>query len=64
MECLYSRYSEKQTEMCMRIAKRIGLLVSGGSDFHGENKPDVKIGEVNGGYVPYELLKKIKNKVG
>ena len=63
MECLYSRYSDAQTDMCMRIAKRTGLLISGGSDFHGEDKPDVKIGTVNGGCVPYGLLEKIKERI-
>ncbi len=63
MECLYSRYSEAQTRMCMDIAERTGLLVSGGSDFHGENKPDVKPGAVCGGYVPYGLLEKIKERI-
>ncbi len=62
MECLYSRYTDAETEMCMRTAKNAGLLMSGGSDFHGANKPDVKLGVVNGGYVPYEFLLKIKEK--
>lgn len=60
MECLYSRYTDAETQMCRRAAKNAGLLMSGGSDFHGANKPDVRLGVVNGGYVPYELLKMIK----
>ena len=64
MECLYSRYSETETEMCMRVAGETGLLVSGGSDFHGANKPDVKLGCVSGGYVPYEILEKLKDRIG
>lgn len=60
MECLYSRYDDTQTEMCLRVAESVGLLKSGGSDFHGMNKPDVKLGVVNGGYVPYEFLETLK----
>lgn len=56
MECYYSEYSDEQGEMCRRAAGRAGLKMSGGSDFHGANKPDVRIGRVNGGYVPYALL--------
>lgn len=63
MECYYSRYTDEQTEMCRRIAKETGLLESGGSDYHGGNKPDVEIGVVNGGAVPYELLEKIKERI-
>lgn len=63
MECYYSRYTDEQTEMCKRIAEETGLLKSGGSDYHGGNKPDVKIGKVNGGFVPYELLEKIKERI-
>lgn len=56
MECLYSRYTDEDTAKCKRVAKKLGLKMSGGSDFHGENKPDVRLGVVNGGYVPYEFL--------
>lgn len=62
MECLYSRYTDEDTRLCQRVAEKTGLLMSGGSDFHGENKPDVELGAVNGGYVPYEFLEKIKER--
>lgn len=61
MECYYSEYSDEQSEMCRRVACEVGLKMSGGSDFHGANKPGVQLGKVNGGYVPYELLEKLKN---
>ena len=64
MECLYSRYSDEESAMCRRVAEKTGLLMSGGSDFHGANKPDVKLGCVNGGYVPYSILEKIKDRIG
>ena len=64
MECLYSRYSEEETEMCKRVARDSGLLMSGGSDFHGANKPDVKLGCVGGGHVPYEILERLKDRIG
>ena len=38
LECYYSRYSEKEIDMLLEIAGERGLLVSGGSDYHGENK--------------------------
>ena len=38
LECYYSRYSDSDEAMLVGIADRLGLLVSGGSDYHGENK--------------------------
>lgn len=60
MECYYSEYDDCQSEVCRRTAREVGLEMSGGSDFHGANKPDVKLGRVNGGHVPYELLERLK----
>ena len=64
MECLYSRYFAAETEMCFRIAAELDILPSGGSDFHGANKPDVRIGVVSGGngFVPYEYLERLKGQ--
>ncbi len=64
MECLYSRYTPAETEMCFKIARELDILPSGGSDFHGENKPDVRLGAVSGGdgYIPYEYLERLKGK--
>lgn len=61
MECLYSQYSEQQSEYLMSLAQHFGMCVTGGSDYHGSRKPDIEIGfgkgELN---VPYELLEKLK----
>jgi hypothetical protein len=62
MECLYSRYTAEDSAMCRRVAEKVGLLMSGGSDFHGANKPDVRLGVVQGGYVPYDILEKLKER--
>lgn len=62
MECLYSSYTEEQTRLCRGIAERAGLLESGGSDFHGANKPGIGLGEVSCGFVPYEVLEKLKKR--
>ncbi len=44
MEVAYSKYDEQTTALSMQIAEEFGLLPSGGSDFHGGNKPDIFIG--------------------
>lgn len=62
MECYYNCYTEEFSKMCFEICEKTGLLPSGGSDFHGENKPDVELGVVSSGYVPHGILNKIKGQ--
>ena len=44
VETMYSTYTEKQSDEIRKICLSYGLLQSGGSDFHGLNKPDIKLG--------------------
>lgn len=48
MEVAYSKYSPETTALAKRIADDFGLKYSGGSDFHGGNKPDIAIGKGRG----------------
>ncbi len=48
IECFYSRHTPEQTAYYLSLAKRYGLHVTGGSDFHGERvKPDIALGKLN-----------------
>ena len=61
MEVYYSEHSESDTKKYKAIAERLGLLVSGGSDFHGSVKPSISLGKGKGGlYIPTELLDAMK----
>lgn len=61
MECLYSEYDEVTTEKAFKLADKFGLMYSGGSDFHGDNKPHIKLGIGTGNLkIPYDWCKKIK----
>lgn len=44
MECLYSEYSESTTQLSLKMTEKYHLLPSGGSDFHGTIKPEIKLG--------------------
>lgn len=44
METRYSLYDDKTEKLAVSYAKRFGLSESGGSDFHGMNKPDISLG--------------------
>lgn len=64
METRYSKFDAVQTELAKQIAEEFELLESGGSDFHGENKPDIKIGTGKGTLdVPDEFLAKLKTRI-
>lgn len=43
-ECYYTKFTPEQIEYIVNLCKTNNLLMSGGSDFHGENKPDIKLG--------------------
>lgn len=44
METDYATYDAATTEKARAIAAEFDLLKSGGSDFHGTNKPDIRVG--------------------
>lgn len=46
LECCYSRYNSEEAEFLMNCARKSGLLITGGSDYHGTNK-DIPIGRLN-----------------
>jgi 3',5'-nucleoside bisphosphate phosphatase len=64
LEAHYSNHTPEQTAIYTEIANKHGLLISGGSDFHGENKPDIKLGTGLGDLqVPYSHLEKMKQEL-
>lgn len=64
MEVYYSTYDREQTRLALKIAEEYGLLSSGGSDFHGENKPDISIGTGKGELaVPMAFLQVLKTRI-
>jgi predicted metal-dependent phosphoesterase TrpH len=44
IEAYHSDHDQQDTELYLKLAERYGLLVTGGSDFHGEVKPEVGLG--------------------
>ena len=62
LEAIYSTYTTGEEQQMKRLARENGLLISGGSDFHGSNKPDIALGRGRGHlYIPYSVLTDIKN---
>ncbi|MGH9630245.1 MAG: PHP domain-containing protein, partial [Bryobacteraceae bacterium] len=44
IEAFHSDHSPADAERYVRIAAKYGLRVTGGSDFHGDNKPSIRLG--------------------
>ena len=62
IEAIYATYQPGDERNMKNLAKEYHLLICGGSDFHGANKPYIRIGTGMGHlYVPYEVLDNIKD---
>ena len=60
IETRYSTYSSAETRQMILLSEKMGLLESGGSDFHGANKKDIDLGTGKGGlFIPYEIYEKL-----
>ncbi len=57
IEALYSTYTAGEEAHMKSLARQYGLLITGGSDFHGSNKPDIDLGTGRGNlHVPDSIL--------
>lgn len=63
IEAIYSTYSAGEEREMRQLAARYGLLVSGGSDFHGKCKPGLEMGTGYGKLiVPEDVLTALRNE--
>ena len=61
IEAIYSTYKPHEEREIRALAAKYDLLLSGGSDFHGDNKPGLDLAVGYGRlFVPEELLQPIK----
>jgi 3',5'-nucleoside bisphosphate phosphatase len=61
IEAYHSDHTPQDTAQYLELAKRYGLLVTGGSDFHGAVKPEVKLGSGASGNlkIPADLFDRL-----
>ncbi|HNX13556.1 MAG TPA: PHP domain-containing protein [Oscillospiraceae bacterium] len=65
IEGYYTEYTPELQEKYHAMAKRLGLLISGGTDFHAAMKPHISIGVGLGDMnIPYSVLENIKEAEG
>jgi len=61
LETIYSTYSKEDQNVVRYLASKHHLAITGGSDFHGENKPDIKLGSgMNNLEIPYSILEHLQ----
>lgn len=64
IEAFYSTYTNQDVRDMQHLARKYDLLLSGGSDFHGANKPGLDLGCGYGKlYVPEDLLTEMKKRL-
>jgi predicted metal-dependent phosphoesterase TrpH len=65
IEAYHSDHARRETEQYLELAERYGLMVTGGSDFHGEVKPGVLLGTGYAGNlrIPAGLIDQLRQHV-
>jgi len=62
IEAYHSDHGPEDTENFLQLAARYGMLVTGGSDFHGAVKPGLELGTGRGGnlHIPDDLVERLR----
>ncbi len=61
LEAVYGRYTPRQRTDLANLARRFGLVPTGGSDYHGVTKPDLHVGTGSGDLkVPDRVLDQLE----
>lgn len=65
IEAYHSECNAEATVTLLRMTRRLGLLVTGGSDYHGKVKPDLQMGKGYGALcVPDDVLPPLLHALG
>ena len=60
IECYYYNHTPQETEGYVALARDFGLVPTGGTDFHGKNRPKIKLGTGTGGLdIPHEVFERL-----
>ncbi len=63
LEAYYPDHSPEETSFYIRTAKRLGLVVSGGTDFHGALKDQIRLGVGrSNSHIPDSVLSELKER--
>ncbi|MEJ2155041.1 MAG: PHP domain-containing protein [Desulfobacteraceae bacterium] len=63
IEVYYPKHSQAATARYLELAASFGLAATGGTDFHGELIPDIKLGRGSGDlHVPYAIFEELLSR--
>ena len=63
VEGYYTDYTPDMEQSYRAMAKELGLVISGGTDYHGANKPHITIGSGRGNLeIPYTVLDGLRQR--
>lgn len=63
VEGYYTDYTPDMEQRYRAMAKELGLVISGGTDYHGANKPHITIGSGRGNLeIPYTVLEGLRQR--
>lgn len=63
VEGYYTDYTPDMEQRYRAMAKELGLVISGGTDYHGANKPHIAIGKGRGNLeIPYAVLDGLRQR--
>ena len=61
LEVFYSEHTPEQEALYLKLARELDLLVTGGSDYHGQNKPEITLGSMaSQKNLTYDLVEALK----
>ncbi len=64
IEAYYHNHNPDIQEKLLDLSRGFSLLITGGSDFHGKNKPNIRMGRTsNNRTIPYSILDTLKEKL-
>lgn len=64
LETYYASFSQQEMDDLKSLCKEYDLLLSGGSDFHGDNRKGVDVGKGYGNlHIPYKIVEAMKTKI-
>lgn len=64
VEAIYGRYPAEDRAAVAELARRHGMVATGGSDHHGTYKPDLQVGIGRGDlHVPYSVLDELRERI-
>jgi len=63
IETYYPTHTKKTRNVLIKLAETCNLVLTGGSDYHGDIRPGTTLAGGKNVTVPYEILGKMKNRV-